>query len=1075
MATVLVVDDIAINRQRIVTLVTDRGHRALEAADGAEALALARKERPDLVICDILMPTMDGYEFVRQLRREPAIANTEVIFYSANYREQQARNLARACGVARVLIKPAAPEEIIAAIEQALDHQTTAESSPSKPHPTRGDFDREQLRVMTDKLAEKAHSLEFANQRLSALIDLNIQLASERDPHALLDKLCRGARDLLGAKYAVLCVKDKTDGDTVYSTATGIDAATAAGLTPPTLANDAFASVINARKARRFVNPGGDPQAIGLPAGYPSARSALVCPVTSLDATYGWICLSEKLGTEGFSEDDEQLLSIHTAQVGRIYEIGALYTRMQRHATQLQESEARLRESEVALRRAQLMAKLAHVITRPDGSFESWSETLPLLLGVDPTAMPRSAREWLERVHPDDRGTVRAAAIRAASTGLRQDVAYRMQRDADWSYFKGVIEPIKGKHEVDGPTRWFSTLQDVTSQRQAEDRIRRQNRVYAVLSGINALIVRARDRDELFNEACRIAVEAGQFRLAWIGLVDRQELRVKPIAWHGAAENYIGLMSLGVDPALPTFGMAGRVVAERRAMVTYDMTVDPRVALTEVAAERGFRALAMLPLLASGEVNGVIALYADEVGFFDAEEMKLLLELAGDIAFGLDHIAKEERLHYLAYYDTLTGLANRTLFRELLAEFVEQANLEPRKFAVVFVDVDAFKTINDSLGRQAGDELLKEIASRLGRAPGRPGTIARMSADRFGVVLHEIKHETDLSRGLDELISRGFGAPFVVNANPIRVAAKCGIALYPRDGADADTLLRNAEVALRKAKATGGKRVFYTQEMTQLIAERIALESRLRQAIEREEFVLHYQPKVDVESRQILGVEALIRWQSPDLGLVPPLKFISVLEETGMIHEVGSWVLRRAILDHKDWLRQKLMAPRVAVNVSAIQLRQADFVDVVRDLLRDGATRPGIDIEITESLIMDDVGGTTDKLKTLRDVGVSIAIDDFGTGYSSLAYLARLPVHSLKIDRSFIVTMSDSPDTMTLVSTIISLAHSLRLKVCAEGVETEEQAKVLRLLRCDEMQGYLISRPVPLDELTRQLAPSSVQ
>ncbi len=1075
MATVLVVDDFASNRELVVRLVTYRGHRALEAADGAEALALAKKEHPDLIICDILMPTMDGYEFVKQLRQEPAIAHTEVIFYSANYREQQAQNLARACGVSRVLIKPAVPEEIIAAIEQALVHQTTAESSPSKSHPIRGDFDREHLRLMTDKLAEKARNLEFANQRLSALIDLNLQLASERDPRALLDKVCRGARDLVGAKYAVLCVKDKTNGDAVYSTVTGIDTAIAAGLALPTLTSAAFASAMSAGRPRRFVNPGGNPQAIGLPAGYPSAHSALVCPVTSLDSTYGWICLAEKLGADGFSEDDEQLLSIHTAQVGRIYENGSLYARMQRHAGQLQESEARLRESEAALRRAQLMAKLAHVITRPDGSFESWSDTLPMLLGVVPTAMPRSTREWLERVHPDDRATVRAAAVRTASTGLREDVAYRMQRDGDWIYLKGVIEPIKGDHEVEGGTRWFSTLQDVTSQRQAEDRIRRLNRIYAVLSGINSLIVRARDRDELFKEACRIAVEEGQFRLAWIGLVDRQALQVKPIAWHGAAENYIGLMPLGLDPALPTFGLAGRVVVERRAMVTYDMTVDPRVALTEEAAERGFRALAMLPLLASGEVDGVIALYVDEVGFFDAEEMKLLLELAGDIAFGLDHIAKEERLHYLAYYDPLTGLAHRTLFRELLAQFVNQANLEPRKFAVVFVDVDAFKTINDSLGRVAGDELLKEIAGRLGRGPGHPGAVARLSGDRFGVVLHEIKRETDVSRGLDELINRGFGAPFIVNGNEVRVTAKCGIAIYPRDGADADTLLRNAEVALRKAKATGGKRVFYTQEMTQLIADRIALESRLRQAIEREEFVLYYQPKVDVESRQIQGVEALIRWQSPDLGLVPPLKFISVLEETGMIHEVGAWVLRRAVLDHRHWLGQKLMAPRVAVNVSAIQLRQADFVDVVRGILREGATRPGIDIEITESLIMDDVRGTTEKLKTLRDVGVSIAIDDFGTGYSSLAYLARLPVHSLKIDRSFIVTMTDNPDTMTLVSTIISLAHSLRLKVCAEGVETEEQASVLRLLRCDEMQGYLISRPVPLEELTRQLAAGSVQ
>jgi len=364
--------------------------------------------------------------------------------------------------------------------------------------------------------------------------------------------------------------------------------------------------------------------------------------------------------------------------------------------------------------------------------------------------------------------------------------------------------------------------------------------------------------------------------------------------------------------------------------------------------------------------------------------------------------------------------------------------------------------------------------------PAKPGVCGRHLAS----ILDETRLRRVLARMLDEneflspygirSLSRhhlDHPSTFLADGSELKIAAKSGIALYPGDGADADALLRNAEVALRKAKTTGEKRVFYTHEMTQIIAARITLETRLRQALEREEFVLHYQPKVDLETRRIQGVEALIRWQSPDLGLVPPMQFIPVLEETGMILEAGAWALRRAVLDHRHWVKQKLVAPRVAVNVSAIQVRQPSFVDVVKDILREGANPPGIDIEITESLIMEDVAGTIDKLKILRDLGMSIAIDDFGTGYSSLGYLSRLPVHSLKIDRSFIDTMADNPDTMTLVSTIISLAHALRLKVCAEGVETDAQASVLRLLRCDEMQGYLVSRPVPLEELTRLLTP----
>jgi EAL domain-containing protein (putative c-di-GMP-specific phosphodiesterase class I) len=260
--------------------------------------------------------------------------------------------------------------------------------------------------------------------------------------------------------------------------------------------------------------------------------------------------------------------------------------------------------------------------------------------------------------------------------------------------------------------------------------------------------------------------------------------------------------------------------------------------------------------------------------------------------------------------------------------------------------------------------------------------------------------------------------------------------------------------------------------MTERIAEKLSLESKLRQALEKEEFVLHYQPKVDLQTRAIVGVEALIRWQSPERGLVPPLQFIPLLEETGLIQQVGSWALRRASLDHRAWAEQGLKAPRVAVNVSPIQLRQRNFVEVIEQAIMEGLAPTAIDLEITESLIMEDIQGNIEKLNAVRALGVNIAIDDFGTGYSSLGYLAKLPVQALKIDRSFINTMSKDPNAMTLVSTIISLAHSLRLKVIAEGVETEEQANFLRLLRCDEMQGYLFSKPLPVDGLVGLLRKS---
>jgi PAS domain S-box-containing protein/diguanylate cyclase (GGDEF)-like protein len=615
-------------------------------------------------------------------------------------------------------------------------------------------------------------------------------------------------------------------------------------------------------------------------------------------------------------------------------------------------------------------------------------------------------------------------------------------------------------------TLFTGFIRDITARKESEAKIHHLNRIYAVLSGINALIVRVRDRNELFQGACRIAIEAGQFPMAWIGIVDRETKRVKPVAWGGEAERFLASAPLSMsESSAAGRGMSGRAVKEKKAVIANDIQNDPRAQMREQCKERGIGSLVMLPLIVQGEGIGLLALYAKEVGFFDDEEMKLLLELAGDVSFALDHIEKEEKLDYLAYYDSLTGLANRSLFHDRLMQYVSAAQSDRSTLAVVVVDVDRFKTINDTLGRQAGDELLRQIAERIERHAG-PVRMARISADRFAVVRSGVSSESEVARLIEEWLAECFGPPYLVSGTELRVSAKAGIALFPGDGADADALFQNAEAALKKAKATGDRYLFHTQQMTERIGEKLALENKLRQALEKEQFVLHYQPQVDTVTRRIESVEALIRWQSPELGLVPPLQFIPLLEETGLILEVGAWALRRAVLDHRTWMERGLPAPRIAVNVSPIQLRKRDFVASVEEAMRLGAVPPGIDLEITESLVMEDIEANMKKLEAMRLLGVSIAIDDFGTGYSSLAYLAKLPVHSLKIDRSFIITMVKDAAIMTLVSTIISLAHSFGLKVVAEGVDAEEQAEVLKRLGCDGMQGYLFSKPVSFDEMT---------
>ncbi|HVL45643.1 MAG TPA: EAL domain-containing protein [Acidovorax sp.] len=1202
MAKILVVDDLPANRALVVTLIGHSGHQALEAADGAEALAVVRTERPDLVISDILMPTMDGFEFVRQLRSEHGLAATQVIFCSAHYQEEQALRLAEACGVTQVLFKPCEPQDILAAIEQAL----TQIRHPPVVELEHG-FQTRHLRLMTDKLTGNMAELAAMNRRLSALTDLNLQLASERDPQVLLANVCRGARELLGAQYAVLCVVRK-HGEGAITCASGIDPAQQDGpLEQPVVSHGLLGQLRAERRPYRLVNEGADPVALGLPAGYPPVHAAVMAPIVSLSFSYGWLCLANKQGADAFSADDETVLAILGAQVGRIYENGSLYQEVQRHADQLQlqvqerqRAMEALRASKASLRRAQALARISHVVCGPDGVFESWLDTLPDMLGLDDSTMPRSAREWMALVHPDDRGLFRRHALQAAHLGARRDFAYRILRgDGQPMYLRQVMEPLEDEAGRGELGRWFNTLQDITKEKRAEEelhesdrrfndmldkvemislmldcegritycndyllrltgwqrdevfghnwfdlfvppemgdvrgvfadlladrpsawhydneiltrsggrrlvhwnntvlrsvggqvtgvaalgeditarrdaerRIKRLNRVYAVLSGINTLIVRVRQRDELFREACRIAVEHGQFKIAWIGRVDHALQEVVPVALAGAGADFLmhvrRRLWLG-EPPREGESLSACVVRTQEAVVCEDIQNDPRVLVPKELAARGVASMAVLPLLVANQVVGVIALFADDAGFFDAEEMHLLTELAGDIGFAMDHLDKEERLNYLAYYDDITGLPNRTLFLERSGQHLRPREGAKTLLGMGLVDISRFRIVNDTLGRQAGDELLKQVALRLQHAAGNLYDVARIGINSFGIAVTEARDAGAVALSVDLLMRACFDTPFMVSGTELRMAAKAGVALYPMDGADAETLLRNAEAALNKAKASADSLLFYTSEMNTRVAEALSLEGRLRAALEQGQFVLHYQPKLHLAGGTITGAEALIRWNDPSRGLVPPVQFIPILEETGLIYDVGRWALRQALADNLRWRQAGLAPLRVAVNVSSLQLRHRDFIAEVRDAVaHDAQAASGLELEITESMVMDDVDRSTQSLHALRQMGITIAIDDFGTGFSSLSYLAKLPVDTLKIDRSFILNMASGPQGVALVSTIVNLGHSLGLKVVAEGVETEAQSRHLALLGCDEIQGYLLSQPVPAEVLEAQ-------
>jgi diguanylate cyclase (GGDEF)-like protein len=595
----------------------------------------------------------------------------------------------------------------------------------------------------------------------------------------------------------------------------------------------------------------------------------------------------------------------------------------------------------------------------------------------------------------------------------------------------------------------------------------RLNRVYATLSGINSLIVRVHSRDELFREACRIAIDCGGFKLAWIGIVDADAQNLLPLASAGAEPEFLAFIQkrFSLREDLPAGGThTARAVREKKAVVTNEIDGETTICRASDRLERGFRSTAVLPLLIRDRAVGVLALYSDEGSFFDAREMKLLTELAGDIAYAIDNIDKQERLDYLAFYDALTGLANRTLFLERVSLYLRSAAAGGHKLAVYLVDLERFKNINDSLGQTAGDALLQQVADWLTHNAGDANLVARVGSDHFAVVMPEVRHDAGVARLLEKAMAAFLEHPFRLNDAVFRVATRVGVALFPEGGANADTLFKNAEAALKKAKAGGDRYLFYTQTMTATVAGKLTLENHMRRALDNGEFVLHYQPKFNLASGQLTGTEALIRWNDPRTGLVPPGRFIPVLEETGLIYEVGRYALRTAIEDYLRWRKAGLHAVRIAVNVSPLQLRNRGFIDEIKRAIGiDLHAASGLELEITENLIMEDVRHSIASLESIRAMGITVAIDDFGTGFSSLSYLARLPVDTLKIDRSFVTEMITGLQGHALVSTIISLAHSMKLKVVAEGVETDEQSRLLKVLKCDEMQGFLLSKPLPVE------------
>ncbi len=627
----------------------------------------------------------------------------------------------------------------------------------------------------------------------------------------------------------------------------------------------------------------------------------------------------------------------------------------------------------------------------------------------------------------------------------------------------------------------LDNLDREAERKRSEKAARRLAKMFAALSATNEAILRAKTANELYQLVCDSAVHVGKSLAATVLLAEPGSSWLQPVAGTVDIVEMVRQTRFSIDPENPYGkGVCGKAFRTQEACVNEDiLNSEQGRPWVESSRQAGVVASCAVPLTKAGRSIGVLLFFITKSWAIDEEIVDLLARMAENVSFALDNFDRadekkqaDERILYLATHDGLTGLPNRVMFNQLFEQSIELTQRNGRKCAVLFIDLDRFKVINDSLGHAAGDTLLIEVANRLRGCVRACDVVARLGGDEFVVFLDETFDRDQIALVARKILTT-LSPPMVLAGHECRTPGSIGIEVFPDAGRDAQTLTKSADIAMYLAKEEGknGFRFFSTEIKSQSI-ERLMLESYLRHALELNQFVLHYQPKLEVASGQINGVEALLRWTHPKLGNLPPMQFIPLAEETGLIIPIGRWVLKTACAQNMAWQRDGLSAISMAVNLSPRQFLDENLLPDIDDVLTStGMPAHLLQLEITESMVMQNVGRAIKLLDEIQSRGVRLAIDDFGTGYSSMSLMKQFPIDTIKIDRTFVRDLEKSTEDRAIAMAIISMGKALGLTVVAEGVETTEQDAFLRGHACDELQGYLFSKPVPPEAIPSLLRP----
>ncbi|WP_347986469.1 EAL domain-containing protein [Methylomonas sp. AM2-LC] len=646
------------------------------------------------------------------------------------------------------------------------------------------------------------------------------------------------------------------------------------------------------------------------------------------------------------------------------------------------------------------------------------------------------------------------------------------------------VEFVSNSYDCDGIKVIQCNIRDISERSELDGKVQRHTQLYAALSQCNKAIVHCKNKEDLFLQICQAAVDFGGMHMAFIGLLDEQTTCLHSVvSISDSAANLSAIETSLVTDSQYGHAPINTAVQEKRPVWCQDFAHDPlMLPWRELSEQRKWAASASLPLFNNQIVIGAFVLFSSEVNAFDEAARNLLIEMSGDIGFALDNLNREiqrkqaeDEIEHLAYYDALTSLPNRRLLHNRLQQRLLNLALHEHYGAVLMLDLDNFKNLNDTMGHNFGDLLLIEVALRLKACVSAIDTVARLGGDEFIVVLTELHAISAQAANESEVIANrilaALSEPYWLNGYQYHGSASIGITLFINHDAIEAELLKRTDTAMYQAKGSGGNAWrFYDPAMQAALEARTVLTRDLRCALAENQFSLYYQMQVD-QHQTIFAAEALLRWQHPLRGLVLPGDFIPLAEEMGLIKQIGHWVLETACMQLKCWETNPLLCDlKLAVNVSTRQFYQPDFVEQVKSVLEKISIDPKmLKLEVTESVVMDDIDDTIFKMHALRECGVHFSLDDFGTGYSSLSYLTQLPLDQFKIDRSFVHNIGLRQEDAVIVQTIIGMAHNLGMDVIAEGVETEAQRSFLELHGCWRYQGYLFSRPVPISEFEKSV------